>query len=456
MNDFTLIVKNKFLSALNEFVHLDGSNTIVVGFSGGADSVCLLHLLNRVSKDLSLNVVAAHINHGIRGQEAVSDAEFCKNFCRKLHIPFEYIEVDCIAAAKSKGMSVEECGREIRYDFFNSLCFDSSYKIATAHNANDNAETVLFNISRGSGIKGACGIPPGRDNIIRPLLYCSRLEIEGYCRENNLEFVTDSTNLCDDYTRNKIRHNVLPVLAEVNSAAVKNIALFSNKAASVCDFVEQSAQDALKKAHMQDGYYNCEYLLSLHNAVLTECIIIMFSSFAERSLDTNKVTKVIDLMVNKGRIQIYGNIYAEAIKNKFRFFVYEDTDRNTELFIDDFDGKCFSFNGYNLELSKYGKNLKKVNKNILDNSVDCDKIVGRLKIRTRAEGDKFSLYHRKVTKSLKKLFNELSVPVEERDRIPVLCDDVGIVWVYSLGTDSRCRINEESCNIIFIEGETND
>ncbi len=456
MNDYTLIVKNKFLSALNEYAPNDGFGTVVVGFSGGADSVCLLHLFYSFRSDLSLDVIAAHINHGIRGQEAFDDAEFCRNFSRNLQIPFEYLEVDCVASAKSKGISVEECGREIRYDFFNSLCTDDSYTIATAHNANDNAETILFNLSRGAGLKGVCGIPSVRGNIIRPLIYCTRQEIEGYCHENGLSFVTDSTNLCDDYTRNKIRHNVLPVLGEVNSAAVKNISSFSTKVSSVCDFMEKTAQKALKDAVLQDGYYSCEYLLSLHNAVLSECIILLFSYFSQRRLDTEKVISIIGLLSSGGRIQIYSNIYAEVIKNKFRFFEYDTDSGDSELYLEDFDNKCIPFNGYNVKVTKYGNNLKKVNKNVLDNSVDCDKIVGSLKIRTRSEGDKFSLYHRKVTKSLKKLFNELSVPVEERDRIPVLCDDIGVVWVYSLGTDSRCRINEDSCNIIFIGGETND
>ncbi len=456
MKTNTLTVKNKVLSAFTDYSMTNGVSHIVVGLSGGADSLCLLHLLNSIKDDYGFSLSAAHVNHGIRGDEAVSDAEFCRAFCSDLGIDFNLLEIDCVSLAKEKGMTVEECGRKARYDFFNELCKDSTYRIATAHNANDNAETLLFNLARGTGLKGASGIPRVRDSIIRPLIYCTRDEIEGYCRENELEFVTDSTNLCDDYTRNKIRHNALPVLTDVNSGAIRNITSFTENVADVCDFMKQTTESAVLKADIGNGYYDTDILLKLHKAVQSECIISLFSKISDEALDRQKVSAVIDLLKNKGRIQIYGNVYAECIKNKFRFYCNNNSSSDNAVLIDLDDIKSVSFNGYTLRFDKHGNCLKKVNKNILDNLIDCDKIVGNLWLRTRGEGDKFTLHNRKVTKTLKKLFNELAIPVEKRDIIPVLCDDEGVVWIYSIGTDSRCRINNNSSNIIFIGGETND
>ena len=456
MKTNTLVVKNKVISALTDYSMTNGASHIIVGLSGGADSVCLLHFLNSVKDAYGFSLSAAHVNHGIRGDEAMRDAEFCRSICNELGVDFNYFEADCVSLAAEQGIAVEECGRNIRYEFFGSLCKDSTYRIATAHNANDNAETLLFNVARGAGLKGACGIPRVRDNIIRPLVFCSRNEIEGYCNENDLNYVTDSTNLCDDYTRNKIRHNALPVLAEVNSGAIRNITAFTESAADVYDYISKAAGDLISKADIGNGFYDAEVLLQAHRSLRSECIVKLFSDVSTSAIDRQKVNAVADLLCEKGRLQIYGSIFAECIKNRFRFFINNSSAGDDKLLVEPDAFGEISFNGYTICVKGYEKCSKNVNKNLLDNLIDCDKIVGNLWLRARAEGDKFTFADRKVTKSLKKLFNELAIPVEERDKIPVLCDDMGVVWIYSIGTDSRCRITDYSSNIISFGGETND
>lgn len=454
MSDFSSVVKNKFLSALNEYSMLKGCNEIVVGFSGGADSVCLLHLLNEYSQKFSYKLIAAHLNHGIRGDEALRDAEFCESFCNMNNIPLRIKSVDCVSIAKNSDESVEECGRRLRYEFFDSLCKDGT-KIATAHNLNDNVETVVFNIVRGSGLKGAGGISAVRGDIIRPIINCTRTEIEGYCKENNLSFVTDSTNLCNDYTRNKIRNSVLPLLSEINNGAVKNINSFSNNSKEVYSFVNEFSQKILDKATFSDGFYNAELISNQHIAVAKECIVIAFSRFCNISLPSIKINDVYNLLFNKGRLQLFGNIYAEVIKNRFRFFINESAKENETVCLDlNADEMSFDYNGYEISLIKKN-NSKIVNKNLLDNSIDCDKIVGNLFLRSRNSGDSFTFYKRKVTKTLKKIFNEMEIPVEKRNSIPVLCDDAGVVWVYLLGVNERCRADDNTDNIIYVGGKTN-
>ncbi len=447
------IIKNKFLSAIKDYSMLDGADNIIVGFSGGADSVCLLHLLKSYEDEFSFKVSAAHINHGIRGDEAKRDEAFCIDFCEKYNIPFYIKAIDCISLAREHGDTVEERGRKERYAFFDSLCSGDNYKIATAHNSNDNAETVIFNLCRGMAIKGAGGIPPVRDNIIRPLIYCTRDEIEDYCRENGLSYMTDSTNLSDDYTRNNIRHNVLPVLEKVNSAYLDKITEFSDYASKLSSYLKETAEKELDNAMLGDGSYDTDYLLSLPEVACFECIITAFSRFTDMSLTRQKIDEIYNLLSEKGRIQIYGNIYCEALKNRFRFFEHNDrTDNKISVNLSN-QGSSYLFNGYTVNFTPYCNCSKNINKNILDNLIDCDKIVGNLYISTRSQGDNFTFYNRKVTKSLKKLFNEIGIPLEKRDILPVLYDDNGVVWVFGVGTNSRCRVNNDATNIIFVTGE---
>ncbi len=450
MNNFTSVVRNKFVSALNEYSMLADSSEVVVGFSGGADSVCLIHLLKSFEDEFGYKTIAAHLNHGIRGDEALRDAEYCKDFCNKLDVPFNIKTVDCVKEAELSSESVEECGRRIRYAFFDSLCGKQS-RIATAHNLNDNVETVIFNLARGTALKGAGGISAVRGNIIRPIINCTREEIEGYCNENGLGFVIDSTNLCDDYTRNKIRHNVLPVLTEVNSSALNNINSFSNNSRQIYSFIYEYSSKVLDNATINDGVYDVEFLLKEHIAVVKECIVQAYANFCKQSLPSSKVDLIYDLLKNKGRIQLFGNIYAEAIKNHFRFFMKDTASCGETIEVDLNNDLSTEFNGYSLTFTK-NKSSKKVNKRLLDNSIDCDKIDGSLFLRGRREGDSFTFYNRNVTKTLKKLFNELSVPIEERDKIPVLCDNSGVVWVYNVGTNARCRVDNNSKNIFVCGG----
>lgn len=454
MNNFTSIVRNKALKAIADHSMLCDTRRIVVGFSGGADSVCLLHMLDSLKGELGFALMGAHVNHGIRGDEALRDSDFAQRFCQKLGVEFRLLNIDCVSLSAESGESLEVCGRNERYKFFQSLAGEG-VKIATAHNANDNAETVLFNIARGSTIKGGGGIPPVRDAIIRPLIYCTRKEIEGYCEENGLEYVTDSTNLSDDYTRNKIRHMVLPVLEEINSESISNFTYFSSNAREVSNYIKREALRALDYARGTGCDYFVGALLDFDDVIVREALVTLFHDLTDKTLERKKLDELMVLLNGSGRMQVYGDIFAEVIKGKFRFFINDKRTVPDAVGVDKIPFEAV-FGEYLIKTEAITESSEKFNKKVLDNLIDCDKIVGKVFLRTRVVGDKISLHNRGVTKSLKKLFNEMNIPVEKRDFIPVLCDDVGVVWVYSVGVDARCHVDADSSNIIFIGGKNND
>lgn len=453
MSNFTKTVTEKFFKAINDNKMLESADNVVVGFSGGADSVCLLHLLNTFQDELDVKIKAVHVNHGIRGNEAKRDADFAKSFCDKFKISFRLVCVDCIGESELSKETLEECGRRLRYKSFNRFCENDSV-IATAHNANDNAETILFNLARGTSLKGVCGIPTVRDNIIRPLILCTRQEIEGYCTENNLDFVTDSTNLSDDYTRNKIRHKVLPVLEEINSALYDNISVFSESVNKINEAFSRSCKKQYELLN-KNGVLPKDKLLELDEATVREIIKIAFSKAYEKSLSNQKIKELYSLLVNGGRLQIYGDIFAESVKNDFRFFSLNQVDfiEETPILELPFEYKSFD---YPFTLEKFENSSKKFNRWVLDNSIDCDRINGNIVVRGRKQGDSFTFSKRRVTKSLKKLFSESGIPVEKRSIVPVLSDDSGVVWVYGFGVNERCRVTEKTKNIIIIGGMDND
>ena len=218
------------INTIDEYGMIKKDDCITAALSGGADSVCLLIILKELSDKYSFTLDALHINHCIRGKESDRDEEFCRNLCKKYDIPLTVIRTDVPAAAAESKKSLEETARDIRYKAFEKHAGDKG-KIATAHTVSDNAETVILNMARGTGLKGLCGIPPVRDNIIRPLIDVTRQQIEDYLKSMNQGFVTDSTNLSDDYTRNRIRHKIIPELLKINEGFYKT---FSSERASFC------------------------------------------------------------------------------------------------------------------------------------------------------------------------------------------------------------------------------
>jgi tRNA(Ile)-lysidine synthase len=448
----TSLVLEKAKKAINEYKMLENVSTVVVGLSGGADSVCLLHVLNLLKNDCNLNLIAAHVNHGIRGEEAENDAIFSMNFAESLNVHFSLLKANCVEEAEESGETLEEAGRRIRYEFFDMLCEDETYVIATAHNSNDNMETVIFNITRGSALSGAKGIPPKRDNIIRPLIFCSREEIEGYCKENNLEYVTDSTNLTDDYTRNRIRHNVLPELKKVNSNVIESFTRFSQSVRVDDEFLDSVAETALESSQIDECSYSVDAITSLHQSIKNRVIFKAIKNFSNETPDSKKINLVLNCINENSKIQLYKNCYCETKENELKFFKNDNNNEceKQEIKLTKNENFNISFGEITVNGEYFLVTSQKINNLLLDNLIDCDTINGNLVLRSRKEGDKIKLPKRNVTKTLKKLFIEDNIPQEKRDLIPVLVDDNGVIWVAGYGVNKGNALKKSTKNILSV------
>lgn len=432
--------KEDVLSVIKRYNMLENCDRIVVGLSGGADSVCLLSVLNSLKAEYGFSLVAAHINHGIRGAEAQRDEESCKKLCESLDVPLEILHADIPTLSKQQGIGEEECGRIVRYDFFRSLAGERG-KIATAHNLNDNAETLLLNLVRGAGSKGACGIPPVRDNIIRPLIETDRKSVERYCEENELQYVTDSTNLECEYSRNKIRIKVLPTLCEINQNAVSALSGFASR---------MREQEAFLESVVNEKYALCVKNSVLYEAEFSALDIFLKKRIAGRFLSElshgEVEAKHIDdflRFVGSGKALVTASA-TEIVSRDGKIFKKPE---QAEQFSVDFslDDKKVNLPFCEISVEKYDiKDLQNLNKDMLDNLIDCDKISNTLILRSRKDGDKFTFSKRRVTKTVKKLFNEDKIPPEVRNRMVILDSDGEVVWLSGYGTNKKFRIGADT------------
>ncbi|MBR3673176.1 MAG: tRNA lysidine(34) synthetase TilS [Clostridia bacterium] len=243
---------NKVLKTINKYNLIDKKDSIVIGVSGGPDSMCLLSILNSLKEQLNISITVAHINHMIR-KEADEETKYVQDYCNKLNIPCYIKRIDVIEKSSQEKIGTEEAGRKARYDFFEEVAKQvSANKIATAHNANDNAETVLMNIFRGAGASGLKGIEPIRNGkFIRPLIECQRDEIEKYCEEHKLEPKIDQSNFENIYTRNKIRNILIPnIKQEFNPNIIESLNKMSALLREENDFIEQYVEEVWKTLYI--------------------------------------------------------------------------------------------------------------------------------------------------------------------------------------------------------------
>ncbi|MDO4363882.1 MAG: tRNA lysidine(34) synthetase TilS [Clostridia bacterium] len=414
---------------------LSHDDFVVVGVSGGADSMALLTYLLSKREEYNLRLLVANVEHGIRGRESIEDTEFVKNFCKDNNVEFESISINAVDEAKQNSMGVEEYSRMKRYEFFNSF---NSDKIATAHNLSDNVETVLFRMSRGTSVKGLCGIPPVRENIIRPLLTCSGDEIRQACKAANIPYRTDSTNFDDAYSRNHIRQNIVPLFKKLNPSFENTVSRMIESINEDEKFID-SAVDECYADCFENNTLNVEKLNSYSTAVIKRVIVRYLSSFGV-GVDDLHLKGIVNLLQSNGKFQIFDNHFVVCEKGNLR---YAKMNRTV-----DFDS--INVNKKIITNEEFLTNCKLWRKEF-DFFCDCDKINGNIYIRSRKVGDTVSPAGRKCTKTLKKLYNELGINIENRASVPVICDENGVIGVYGYCVDERVKPDSSTKNILLLK-----
>lgn len=410
---------------------LEYGDRIVVALSGGADSVCLLNILNSIKEKYNLKIYAVHINHNLRGDEAKSDENFCKNLCEKYNIELFVKSADVKTLAAKQKISEELCGRNVRYNFFDELSKKLNAKVATAHTASDNAETLLFNLARGCSVGGMAAIPPKRGYIIRPLIETTRADVERYCAEHRLKYVTDSTNLTDDYTRNNIRHNVVPVLKGINPAFEKAALNLSSNAREIFDFLTVCAYKAIDDCKNDFGY-DCSKLMELDKAVQKQVIIILFRNNYNISLEQRHISLICNIIKDGGSVEISKKLTAVSKQGIFRV-VQNNVHREFEDII---------LNGSNIFIYNNKQySISELNSEIDINSINSDLVKSNAVFRTRRQGDTFTYPKRRLTKQLRKVLNEQKIPAELRDELLVLAEGSTVLWCECVGASLEGQAN---------------
>lgn len=308
-------VQKKVIAAIRQYGMIKKGDKIIVALSGGADSVTLLHCLNEIKEIIGFELFACHVNHNLRGKDSDEDQAYAESLCGKMNIPIRVFSIDVLGTAQ-KHQSVEERARALRYEAFSEEASRLGAKVATAHNSCDNTETVFLNMLRGTGLKGLCGIPPVRDYLIRPLILCTREEIEKYCKDKGLVFVTDKTNFSTAYTRNKIRLELLPKAIEINPSIYDGISRMTASLTEDSAFLEEMARTKLAEAKLEDHSYSSEKLALLPRPLLARAIslILREKDVEPTAIKINGFEEIIKS--GNGKVNIEKNKFAVVKKGK--------------------------------------------------------------------------------------------------------------------------------------------
>ena len=426
-----------------EYDMLPRGGRVLCAVSGGADSICLLHLLHNLSEDGDFTVAAAHYHHGMRGEAADSDAAFVEAFCRERNIPCVIERGDVYGEAECRGLGVEETGRQLRYEFLRRTAAELGCdRIATAHNADDNLETLLLHLVRGAGLHGLAGIPPRRGDIVRPLLTTSRAAIEAYLEEHKLSHVEDCTNSDDSYARNRIRHQVVPVLRQLNPRLTESAAETMGYLRADNDFMNAQAAAACSHARWaeDDLVIEARYIAQLPSAIAPRAARRMLEMMGDGNTDCSAahLKAIVDLAAGEdpsavaflpnGRLvqRVYKDLLFTTQSDPLPPFVPTPLNLDGETAPEGTDWRCSCravtcpMEGEEVPGAFY---------------LARDTVEGELVLRPRQTGDEISLPRRGGTKTVKKLFIDEKVPRRERERIPILADSRGVAAAAGFGPE---------------------
>ncbi len=430
--------ESEIRKTINNFSMMnDIQKGVIVGFSGGADSVLLLIFLLKLRKEANFNLKAIHINHLIRGTDADNDEKFCREFCKALDIDFSSYRMDVPKIANEEHLGLEEAARNIRYKCFEEVLknCDKFKTIVTAHNATDNLETFIFNLMRGTGSCGLSAISPIRKSIIRPMLSVPKEDITKVLSDAKIPFVTDKTNFSTEYTRNYIRHEILPKFKRLSPSPELSCKKAIDSLRSDDEYISAMAYQFYIE-NVKDGKIDSNELVSLHFALYVRVLRLMIKEKSPSSPEKVHIDKIFNLLSASENFEValpggisfycrYGICYIDTsskksvanveiipLKNGFNEIPILDI----AIGISDNKNEDFSSNVYKIAIQA---------------DLQSAIILGELRVRTKRDGD--SYYYGGITRKVKKLFNDKKISPEDRNRIPIICDEKGIVWIPGFG-----------------------
>ena len=460
----TEIVKQTILQ--HQLIQPDDS--ILVAVSGGADSVCLLHVLNCLKEELGIHLSAAHLNHGLRGAEADRDEEFVKVLCDRLGVSVFCERIDVAQMVAEQGMTLEEAGRTARYQYFVRLVQEHGLnKIATAHNQNDQAETMLIRIMRGTGLDGLRGIRYFReDGVIRPLLDVPRKAIENYCAEQQLDFCTDSTNFENLYVRNRVRHELLPIMEDgFNPQVVSALASLANNAAEDAEFLDGYANRLYERINSplpskKPIVLHIESLTMVGRAIQARLILIAARKVRGNGyrLEKKHISDVLALAGKQTGSEVHLPDYL-VVKNQYGWLEFSDGKIDVEGNVS--QGFCVEVEpGKRYVLDEISKIISlevqptPYRCGITQMMLEWKKLDGNpLVIRSRRRGERIVLYKDGREKKLKRYFIDEKIPRGTRDRIPILCcgDEVAAIIGHRIAEPYKPDRSTEKVLVITYE-----
>ena len=476
MNQNILLNRIKENIIVNNLI--EKGSGLVVGVSGGADSVCLLYALKFFQEEMCLNLTAVHVHHGLRGLEADQDKAFVEELCNKLEVKLETFQEDIKSIAENRNISLEEAGREVRYTIFSEILKKTGSKyIAVAHHRDDQAETIMLHILRGTGLDGLIGMNYKQGNIIRPLLNVSRNEIIRFLNENELNFRIDSSNLSNDYTRNKIRNQLFPMISDMFSLELKDqLIKLSDIVYDEKDYLDTAAQAAFNNAYIMDCESNSDlnpdlYKVELwadklknnHPALLKRIIRLAWEKLNKqrKNLELIHVNQIIDLLKNKStgkRINLPNGI---IVIMSYKRLIFLRSDEQPEKIKQDnkrysypiiYEGITYAKEAGGMLISKILPaneafllhDLKKIKEKDLVQLFDYDRIKSGITLRNRLDGDRIRPFASLGDKKLKDYFIDQKVPREKRSEIPLVALNNRIVWVIGMRTSDDFRAGEDT------------
>ena len=434
-------------------INLNGEK-VIIGLSGGMDSVCLFHIL----KDLGVSLEAVHVNHQIRGEEAKRDEQFVKDLCARYNIPFHGYRYDVPKISREKHLSEEEAGRMVRKEAFARVMKEQGAGyVALAHHGNDRAETFLFHLSRGTGVKGLGSMKPVQGTIIRPLLWAERKEIEQYVQEKGYEFVEDATNSQVEYTRNKIRHEIIPALEEINPRCIPHICGAAEKLSAVSAYIDREAE---KLCRLSTVMYRQEVQVLkfafeqgdevLRIPVLQKCVEYLSGSLVNITEEHLEKLGALFAMQTGKEIHLPYGITAVRTYEGIRMFFREEKGQTEPVEITgegtyDFGGVTFQVSVEAWDESKIFpiKNYTKC--------FDYDKIIDRVFLRIRESGDYLEINKNHGRKSLQDYLVNEKVPKDERDRVILLACGSHILWVVGKRISEYYKVTKETKKVLKVQ-----